>query len=120
LAPRLQIHRIMLENVANGIERYMSLLSQRQKVVASNIANADTPGYKTKDIDFASAFNSSLNEPSLVNAKGLTTKNDGNNVDLDREARMLAENTLRFNIASTFARSELSSIRAAMQEGQNS
>ena len=42
----------MLENVGAGIEQYMNLVSARQKLVASNIANADTPGYQTKDIDF--------------------------------------------------------------------
>ena len=34
------------------MQQYMDLLSSRQKLVASNIANVDTPGYKTKDIDF--------------------------------------------------------------------
>ncbi len=38
----------------------MSLLSERQKLVASNIANADTPGYKTQDIDFRAAYQSAL------------------------------------------------------------
>ncbi len=42
----------MLENVGASIEQYMNLVSARQKLVASNIANADTPGYQTKDIDF--------------------------------------------------------------------
>ena len=42
--------------LSGEIERYMDLLSARQKLVASNIANADTPGYKTQDIDFQSEF----------------------------------------------------------------
>ena len=50
----------MLENVGLGAERYMNLLSARQKLVASNIANADTPDYKTKDIDFRNEFESQL------------------------------------------------------------
>ena len=44
----------MLDNVGAGIEQFMNLVSARQKLVASNIANADTPGYQTKDIDFES------------------------------------------------------------------
>ena len=50
---------------------------------------------------------------------GLKTKNDGNNVSLDREARLLAENALRFNLASNLMRSEIRAVRAAIQEGRN-
>ena len=46
----------MLQRVTGQLERYMDLLSARQKLVASNIANADTPGYHTQDIDFQSEF----------------------------------------------------------------
>ena len=46
----------MLDPIAQHIERYMDLLSARQKLVAANIANADTPGYKTRDLDFQSEF----------------------------------------------------------------
>jgi flagellar basal-body rod protein FlgB len=42
----------MLDRITDGLERYMDLLSTRQKIVASNIANADTPGFKTRDLDF--------------------------------------------------------------------
>jgi flagellar basal-body rod protein FlgB len=47
-------------------------------------------------------------------------KNDGNNVSLDREARLLAENALRFNAASSLLHSQISSLRAAIKEGQGS
>ena len=43
---------VTLGPMAGELERYMDLLSARQKLVASNIANADTPGYQTQDIDF--------------------------------------------------------------------
>ncbi len=48
----------MLDPVAGSLERYMDLLAARQKLVASNIANAETPGYRTVDIDFESEFRS--------------------------------------------------------------
>ena len=112
----------MFQGVAAEAERYMTLLTARQKLVASNIANADTPGYQTQDIDFKSEFDSAMEgqSPSIVEPKGLTVKPDGNNVNLDREAQLLAENALRYSIASNFARSELSSIRTAIQEGKTS
>ena len=112
----------MLENIGTGLEHYMTLLSARQKLVASNIANADTPGYKTKDIDFRGEFESQLAglDPTPVEVSGLKTKNDGNNVDMDREARLLAENALRFSVATTLARSELQTVKEAIQGGSTS
>ena len=99
----------------------MDLLSARQKVVASNIANADTPGYKTKDIDFQASLESAMTgriaETSEVG--GLATKNDGNNVSLDREARLLAENALRFNMASNLVKGQLRMLKEAIQEGKS-
>jgi flagellar basal-body rod protein FlgB len=50
----------VFESVGSSLENYMTLLSVRQRLVASNIANADTPGYKTKDIDFQSDFRNAL------------------------------------------------------------
>ena len=87
----------------------MDLLSARQKLVASNIANLDTPGYKTKDIDFQFEFMSLAQgaNPNVVEAQGLVVKSDGNNVSMDREARLLSENALRFNLASNLMKSQI-------------
>jgi flagellar basal-body rod protein FlgB len=112
----------MLDPVAGSLEQYMTLLSARQKLVASNIANADTPGYKTKDIDFQTEFQRAIagQRPDVSEVAGLTLKNDGNNVDLDREARLLAENDLRFNIATNLLRSQVKIVRMAIQGGSSS
>jgi flagellar basal-body rod protein FlgB len=109
----------MLDNIGAGVEQYMNLLSARQKLVASNIANADTPGYQTKDIDFRTELQSHMDgfKPNVTEVSGLKTKNDGNNVDMDREARLLAENALRFSVAENLAHSEISTIRTAIEEG---
>ena len=111
----------MLDRITNQIERYMNLLSARQKLVASNVANLDTPGYKTKDIDFQFEFQTQIDDqaPNAVDAPGLTTRNDGNNVSLDRETRLLAENALRFNLASTLMKGQLKTISEAIQEGKS-
>lgn len=97
----------------------MDLLSARQKLVASNIANADTPGYKTQDIDFQFEFMSLAKgqAPQPIAAQGLREKSDGNNVNLDREARLLAENQMRFNLASTLLRANLKTVLEAIQGG---
>jgi flagellar basal-body rod protein FlgB len=111
----------MMDRLAGQLERYMDLLSTRQKLVASNIANADTPGYHTQDIDFQSEFQHAISGgPNVLEVAGLQTKNDGNNVSLDRESRLLAENALRFNVAANLLRSQISSLRMAIKEGQGS
>jgi flagellar basal-body rod protein FlgB len=109
----------MLNGLSNTLERSMDLLSARQKVVASNIANADTPGYKTQDIDFQSELRSAVGAfgPETFEVGGLQTKNDGNNVNMDREARLLSENDIRFNLASNLMRAQITAVRAAIQSG---
>lgn len=97
----------------------MDLVSMRQKLVASNIANADTPGYQTQDVDFESSLESLLDgaTPRPAPVAGLATRNDGNNVDLDREARLLSENALRFSIATNLMKSEFQQMKEAIKEG---
>ena len=112
---------VMLDRLAGQLERYMDLLSTRQKLVATNIANADTPGYRTQDIDFQSEFQNAISgTPNVMDVAGLSMKNDGNNVSLDRESRLLAENALRFNVAASLLKSQIGSLRSAIKEGQGS
>src|SRR3954449_4006789 len=109
----------MLDPIAGQLERYMDLLSARQRLVASNIANADTPGYHTRDIDFQFELQSAIGgDPRILEAPGLAAKNDGNNVSLDREARLLAENALRFQMASNLLRSQIRAVKSAIEEGK--
>ncbi|MBI4875646.1 MAG: flagellar biosynthesis protein FlgB [Acidobacteria bacterium] len=110
----------MLNPIAGNLERYLDLLAARQKLVASNIANADTPGYKTRDVDFQFEFMSLARGagPHVVEAPGLAARNDGNNVSIDRESRMLAETALRFNLASSLLRGQIQAVRTAIKEGR--
>ena len=118
-APRAS-NLYVLDGIAFKLEHYMDLLGKRQQLVAANIANADTPGYRTKDIDFQFEFMSLMEggAPNVVDAPGLATKNDGNNVNMERESRLLAENAMRFNLASSLMRGEIRRVRSAIQEGR--
>jgi len=101
---------------------YLSYLTRRQEVVASNIANADTPGYKTRDVgmpgDFSTAFAQFTALPEET--PGLVSRNDGNNVSIDRESRLLAENDIRFNLATQLLRGEIRTYKMAIEEGRDS
>ena len=112
----------MVDQVSQSLEKYMDVLAARQKLVASNIANVDTPGYKTQDVDFQTEFNSLVNgESTAVHSKevtGIRVKNDGNSVNLDREARLLSENSIRFSTASNLMKGQLRMLKNAIHEGQ--
>jgi flagellar basal-body rod protein FlgB len=111
----------MLDPLAQRMEQYLNLLAQRQKLVTANVANADTPGYQTKDIDFQFEFQSLLNGSTghVIEPEGLKTKNDGNNVDLDREMRLLSENALRFNFVSQAIKQEIQQVKNVIREGRS-
>jgi flagellar basal-body rod protein FlgB len=121
----------MLNGIANRLEHYLDLVSARQKLVASNIANANTPGYHTKDIDFHFEFMSQVekaastveNQPAVplnvLEVDGLGVRNDGNNVSLEREMRLLSENASRFNVAVNLWKSQMRAVRMAIQETKN-
>jgi flagellar basal-body rod protein FlgB len=110
----------VIDSLSDSLEQYMNVTSLRQKLVASNIANADTPGYKTQDVDFQASLRAALDGgmPRAIEVSGLAVRNDGNNVNLDREARLLAEDAMRFNIAASLMHSEISQVKEAIQGGK--
>jgi flagellar basal-body rod protein FlgB len=110
----------MSNAIGGSMETYLNLLSVRQKLAASNIANADTPGYKTRDLDFQAEFQSMLQggQPNASEVAGLKMNNDGNNVSIDRESRMLSENAMRFSAVSQLLRNRINTIKLAINEGR--
>lgn len=107
--------------------RYLDLLSQSQRVTASNIANADTPGYRTKEVDFGSALRAALDDPTGQTPEAqapvrqlgtLAVKNDGNDVVLERELQQLSETGIRFQHALLMLKGGIKSIRNAIHEGR--
>lgn len=105
------------------ILRYMDLTSVRQKLEVGNIANIDTPGYQTLDINFGEALKRAdlnLNDPPLApriqQVQGLIERPDGNNVSLDRESVLLAASQLEYETAVAFLKQEFSLIQMAITE----
>lgn len=113
---------MQIAGVGAELGNYLSYLVRRQEVVASNIANADTPGYQSRDVaapgDFSAVLGGEMS--SVFEVQGLTSHNDGNNVSIDRESRILAENDLRFNVATQLLRGEFKQLHEAIQEGRSS
>lgn len=108
------------------VSHYLDYLAQQQRVTAANLANVDTPGYRTKAVDFSSALRSAMDDPQgkaqtsarVVGVDGLEVKTDGNDVSLDRELSNLSETAVRFSHGLLLMRSGISSIRSAIHEGR--
>lgn len=88
-----------------ALEGFLKVVDDRQELVISNMANADTPGYHTRDIDFQSAMREVMNaeggakpEPAALEITGLPQRPDGNNVNIDRESMMLSQLQLQYQI----------------------
>ncbi|MBZ5659256.1 MAG: flagellar basal body protein [Acidobacteriia bacterium] len=105
------------------VENFLDLATKRQSLLASNIANVDTPGYRTQDIDFHGEFARALSQdpgtpvlPMVRQVSGLLSRPDGNNVSVDREGLLLAELQLKYQAAIQAMRAEFSLIRSAVNE----
>jgi flagellar basal-body rod protein FlgB len=114
-------------------ERYMDLSNLELKLTAQNMANVDTPGYRTVGFDFESEMKRSMAELTaqkgpedadrnsvtagvqVEQVDGLLERPDGNNVSMDREGLNMAEAQLRFSVGERLAKDEFSSILQAIQ-----
>lgn len=107
------------------LERYLDVTTMRQTLVTTNLANIDTPGYHTRDVDFRGELqraingeDTSLTSPFVMPVRGLIARPDGNNVSVDREAMLLAEVQLQFKAATAVIRSQFAQLSTAIREGQ--
>jgi flagellar basal-body rod protein FlgB len=110
-----------------ALEHYLDLNAFRSKLIASNMANIDTPGYRTQDIDFRQElartqgeFQSIGTSPMVRPVPGLSVRPDGNNVSLEREGLLLAETQLGFNTAIQLLRDQVHTLLSAIHEGSSS
>jgi flagellar basal-body rod protein FlgB len=107
-------------------ERYLNLVAFRQSLVAGNIANVDTPGYKTHDINFQSEMRRAMtvpnapSNPQAQNVPGLMQRPDGNDVSLDRESMALSEVQMQYKLGVEMVRHEFRMVNMALKDGATS
>ena len=106
------------------LQGYLKVVTERQQTIVSNMANVDTPGYHTKDIDFQSTMRQVMNgdgsahmEPASLELQGLPERPDGNNVNIDREGLMLSQTHLQFQLGTQLVKREFSHLLIAIKEG---
>ncbi len=113
----------------------LSLRAERQRVIAGNIANADTPGYQARDFDFASALRAATGssqtgdniarnvmgtpgsrpDPVLRYAVPSQTNLDSNSVDMDRERAAFADNAVKYESTLRFINGSVRTMLDAMK-----
>jgi len=110
-----------------ALGRFLDLTVFREGLVSSNLANIDTPGYRTRDVNFRQelaradgGLEFAVFAPAVRQVRGLAERPDGNNVSLERETLLLAEIQLRFNLGVQLLRDDFHSLSAAIHEGSTS
>lgn len=121
-------------------QQALDLRAYRQQLLASNIANADTPGYKAKDIDFAAALQGAMAggagaaklkvtserhlggaadpAPAGVQVRYRTPQQpsvDGNTVEMDVERMQFADNAIRYEASLSFINGKIKTLLSAIQ-----
>jgi flagellar basal-body rod protein FlgB len=113
--------------LSDALGRYLDLASEQMKLTAGNMANVDTPGYKTQGFDFEQEFARQLKNSADVaggagsgsgvqaqSVDGLVARPDGNNVSMDREGMQLAKSQLQFRMGVELLKHEFSSVMSAI------
>ena len=136
----------MINRLGNSLDfqsQALTLRSERQRLLASNIANADTPGYVARDMDFASALREATGtalagtphlqalrsslaalpggssaETHLRYAAPSQSNLDGNTVDMDRERASFADNTVKYEATLRFINAQVRTMLDAMKSPQ--
>ncbi len=121
-----------------GIDKSVSLLEKmldvsatKHKVIANNIANINTPGYKKMEVSFAeqlekvikdtSANKFDVFQPKIVVSKEAANgavRNDGNNVDMDKEVSALMKNTLSYNVYTQLLAKKMELVKSAIENSR--
>jgi flagellar basal-body rod protein FlgB len=130
-----------LDDALGFHEAALNLRAQRQQLLASNIANADTPNYKARDIDFNKALQSVMARSAPVSTGLVKTATahldgtgnaasgaapllyrtvqqgsvDGNTVDMDVERNQFTDNALRYEASVTLISGQIKNLLAAIQ-----
>ncbi len=118
--------------VVDTLRRQMAIAVAKQVASAGNLANVDTPGYKTKEVNFAETLKNKLGSGNSTfpaagaanggvvtqDVDGLPVRRDGNNVQLDRELLNMSRATGDFAAAQTALAAKFRLVRYAINEGR--
>lgn len=121
-------------DVISGLESGLNRISLQGETISQNIANVDTPNYKTKKVDFKEklehrlqayrtnshhlTFSQSAGGGAVVRSEiGTSFNNNGNNVDMDREMASLANTQLRYQALVEQMNSQFTRLKTVLRGG---
>lgn len=135
------LEKMFTENIGL-MEKSLSAASTRQRVMANNIANANTPGFKKSDVIFEDLLAQALSvgsglqqqrtharhlskdgaspmqvQPQIVLSGATAVRNDGNNVDVEAEMANIAQNNLYYNALAQDVSAKLNLLKIAISQG---
>jgi len=127
----------IIDKAIGNLPAHLSVYSKRSSVLASNLANANTPGYKAKDIDFKAALSqaggeqqvalrttrgnhitgtgSGMSNPEILYRTPLQPSLDGNTVDSQQEKARFTENAIRYQSTLTFLGGKFKGLKLAIK-----
>ena len=126
---------IEADNITNLLQTFLDVQSRRAQIISGNIANAETPGYTAKKLEFEEFLNEAArraNLPPSRRAEFTASDNslqvveqtptkiglDGNTVDVGREMAELAQTGVQFNLGAKMLQSRIRLLRTAINEGR--
>lgn len=116
----------LIDNTQLGLERALSGASLRQSVLANNLANAETPGFRRMDVDFHDALAQAMGSADSATIESTTftpqqdpqsMRADGNGVDVDTESATMAKNGLEYEALVSVAKARIQIIQSAIGVG---
>ena len=128
---------IPTDPVFGTLSKTLDAAAARQRILASNVANVDTPGYRSQDLDFEAALSEAMQSENLAlhrsdaqhlpgrNGGGLqvievegVARRDDNSVDLDREMSKLAETSMLYQAGTGILQSKMRILRNVITGGR--
>lgn len=127
--------QMMNDSTTEALSRFLDVDVGRYKLITTNLANIDTPGYHTLDLDFhaelgraateaygieGSGLSLASYEPVAHTVRGLMERPDGNNVSVERESLLLAETQMKYNLDIQLLKDQFHTISLAINSGGSS
>ncbi len=125
---------MMLTPQMASLEKVLDGTVSRNRVLADNIANIETPGYTRKEVSFEDQLNNVMSQtdgmsddkisdirnvtPSVKNDENAPRRENGNNVNIEHEVVELAKNSMQFETAAQLLTMEFRGVRSAISEGR--
>ncbi|NGP44132.1 flagellar basal body rod protein FlgB [Bacillaceae bacterium SIJ1] len=128
---------LLASSTITALEKSVGFAQMKQNVIAQNISNADTPGYKERSISFRDTlhnaqeslvakktnaahipFSKETNTPYLIQSKQTSYHHNGNAVDIDKQMAMMAENQMHYYALVDRLNGKYQSLRSVIKGGQ--